>query len=86
MLTRQHKGKWVFCADAIFATQETIGRYVREGGRVYICLYDFQKAFDSAEIHVLLDQLYKAGLNGKAWRLLKEWYTGGVCCVKVGKQ
>ena len=72
-LTRQHTEKWVSCANAIFAPQETFGRYVREGGRVYICLYDLQKAFDSVEICVLLDQLHKAGINGKVWRLLKEW-------------
>ena len=37
----------VSCADAIFATQEVIARYLREGSRVYMCLYDLQKAFDS---------------------------------------
>lgn len=41
--------KKVSCADAMFTTQETIGRYMREGGHVYMCLYDLQKAFDSVD-------------------------------------
>ena len=36
----------VTCADAIFAMQEVVARYVREGSDVYMCLYDLQKAFD----------------------------------------
>ena len=34
--------KGISCSDAIFATQEVIARYVREGGRVHMCLYDLQ--------------------------------------------
>ena len=44
--------KSVSCADAIFATQEVIARYMRGGSRVYMCLYDLQKAFDSVEYPV----------------------------------
>ena len=72
----------ISCAEAIFAMQETIGRYMREGSQVYMCLYDLKKAFDSIDFP---DCLYKAG-NGKVWRLLKAWYTGSVCCVKIGKE
>ena len=39
-------GKRVSCADAIFAIQEVINRYLQEGSKVYMCLYDLQKAFD----------------------------------------
>ena len=61
---------------AIFATQEVIARYPREGSRVYMCLYDLQKALDSVEYPVLLQKLFDAGVNGKMWRLLKSWYEG----------
>ena len=47
-----------------------------------MCLYDLQKAFDSVEYPVLLEKLYD-GVNGKMWRLLKSWYKGGSCQVKV---
>ena len=70
----------VSCADAIFATQEIYQR--REPG-VHVCLYDLQKAFDSLEYPVLLEKLYNVGVNGKMWRLLKSWYTGGSCQVKL---
>ena len=35
--------KGVSCADAIFATQESINRYMQEGDEVYLCLYDLLK-------------------------------------------
>ena len=58
--------KSVSCADAIFATQEVIARYLRRGSRVYMCLYDLQKAFDSLECPILLKRLYEVGVNGKS--------------------
>ena len=48
-----------------------------------MCLYDLQKAFDSVEYPVLLENLYDVGVNGKMWRLLKSWYEGGSCQVKL---
>lgn len=73
----------VSCEDAVFATQEIIAMYIREGSQVYMCLYDLQKAFDSVEYPVLLEKLYNVGVNGKMWRLLKSWYEGGSCQVKL---
>ena len=48
--------KKVSCADAIFATQETIARYVRQGSHVFMCLYDLEKAFDTVEYPILLER------------------------------
>ena len=75
--------KGVCCADAIFATQEVIARYLRDSSKVYMCLFDLQKAFDSVEYPVLLSRLYKIGINGKLWRILRDWYTGTECTVRV---
>ena len=75
--------KGISCSDAIFATLEVIARYVREGGRVHMCLYDLQKAFDSVEYPVLLKRLFEAGVNGKTWRLLRNWYEGARCQVRL---
>ena len=63
--------------------QEFVAKYIREGSRVYMCLYNLQKAFDSVEYPVLLEKLFDAGVNGKMWRLLKSWYEGGSCQVKL---
>lgn len=76
---RRHVG----CADAIFATQETIAKHVREGSTVHMCLYDLQKVFDSVQFPVLLDRLFSVGVNGKTWRIIKNWYEGSSCCVKL---
>ncbi len=73
----------VSCADAIFATQEAIARYVRGGSRVHMCLYNFQKAFDLVEYPVLFKRLFEVGINGKTWRVLKSWYEGAVGQVRL---
>ena len=48
-----------------------------------MCLYDLQKAFDSVEYAVLLQKLFETGVNGKLWKLLKNWYEGGSAQVKL---
>ena len=49
-----------------------------------MCLYDLHKArFDSVEYPVLLEKLFQAGVNGKLWRLLKNWYEDGQGQVKL---
>ena len=75
--------KGLSCADAIFATQETLLTHVRNGGKPFLCLYDIEKAFDSIEIPILLKQLYSISINGKLWRLLKHWYSTSSARVKV---
>ena len=78
--------KGVSCADAIFATQEMINRYIymQEGCKVFMCFYDLQKAFDSVEFPVLLHRLFVSGVNSKTWRLLQNWYTNSTSSVHVG--
>ena len=48
--------KGVSCMDAIFATQETLTNHLRDGGQPYLCLFDIEKAFDSVELPILLQQ------------------------------
>ena len=48
-----------------------------------MCLYDLQKAFDSVEYAVLLKRLYDSGINGKCWRILRNWYESASCKVKL---
>ena len=59
--------------------------YLRQVNRVYMCLFELQKAFDSVEYRypILLEKLFDAGVNGKMWRLLNSWYEGGSCQVKL---
>ena len=32
---------------------------------------------------MLMDKLFELGINGKMWHLLRSWYEGGSCCVKI---
>ena len=77
--------KSVSCADAIFATQEVLNRYQLEGGKVYMCLYDLVKAFDSVEFPIVLRRLFNVGVNSKTWRILRSWYTDGQSSVRLGQ-
>ena len=72
--------------DAIYATQETLTHHLKEGGPPYLCLFDIEKAFYSIEIPILLQHLFKLGINGKLWRLIKKWYTNSSCCVRIRSQ
>ena len=75
--------KRMSCADFIFAAQEVVGRYLRSGSQVFVCLYDLQKAFDLVEYPVMLQRQYEVSVNGKCWRLMKSWHGGAICQVKV---
>ena len=75
--------KGVSCAEAIFSTMEVISTYSRCSEKVYMCFYDLQKAFDSIQYPVLLKRLYEAGVNGKAWRIIRSWYTSPNSMVRV---
>ena len=47
-----------------------------------LSLYDLKKAYDSIEHPVLLKALFEAGVNGKAWRIVKAFMkpTGHCQC------
>ena len=48
--------------------------YIQEGSTIYQCFYYLEKAFDSVEFCVL-HHLYKSGINGKAWRIIRSFYS-----------
>ena len=51
-----------------------------------MCFYDLQKAFDSVQYPVLLNRLYEAGVDGKAWRLIRSWYNHPKYRVRINGQ
>ena len=71
------------CIDAIFSTQEIILKHIREGDTPYLCVFYLEKAFDFVEYSILLYHIYKLGVNGKCWRLIKEWYSNTSSVVRV---
>ena len=84
-LTQTAYQKGVSCSEAIFACQEAIAKLTREGDHVYSCFYDLASAFDTVEYPVLLSHLKNAGVTGKAWRLIKQWYNNPKSSVRVNK-
>ena len=81
LITQTAYQKHISCQDAIYATQEAILSNLRDGRVCYLSLYDLQKAFDSIEHCILLQSLFEAGVNGKAWRLC---YNNLTSVVKSG--
>ena len=49
---------------------KSLSRCLRNGSSTFMCLYDFEKAVE----YPILDRLYAAGIHGRCWRLLKNWY------------
>ena len=54
---------------------------IHSGGGLGFC--DIASAFDTVEYPILLDHLENAGISGKAWRLIKDWYTNVQSSVRV---
>ena len=74
------------CIDASMSLQEAVLHNIELGSKVYCCFLDSTKAFDTVWISGLFYKLYNLGIQGKTWRLLRNWYskltsrviTGGV--------
>ena len=57
----------------------------REAGRpMYLCFVDFRKAFDTVWHDGLWEQLWRRGVRGKAWRILRTLYSSVHAQVLVG--
>ena len=78
--------KGLLCVDAIFSTQDVILKHIREGDTPYLCFFDLEKAFDSVEYSTLLTNIFKIGINGKYFHLIKDWYTNTRSVVKVNNK
>ena len=76
----------VSCQDSIFASQEANAKFISEGDNVYSCFYDLASAFDTVEFSVLLAELFRVGVKGKCWRLIRQWYCDPISQVKLGNQ
>ena len=75
--------KGLSCIDTIFSTQEVILKHIREGDTPYLCFFDLEKAFDSVEYSTLLSHIFKLGVNGRCWRLIKDWYSNTSSVIRV---
>lgn len=69
------------CTTASFVLQEAISHYAERNSKVYCCFLDTSKAFDTVWIDALFYKLFNAGIRGKTWRLLYNWYSKMSSCV-----
>ena len=60
-------------------------KFTLEGGLVF-CFYDLTSASNTVEFCVLLKQLFHAGIKGKCWRMIKDWYKDLFTYVLIGSQ
>ena len=74
----------VSCTDSMFASMEALAHFKSNGDNVYSCFYDLASAFDTVEFCVLLQNLFQAGIRGKCWRLLHDWYSNLSSQVRLG--
>ena len=72
------------CLHTSLLLKETIQNKVDEDGSVHVVFLDARKAFDCVWSDALFVRLYELGVNGKLWRILKEWYRDLQCFVRVG--
>ncbi len=57
----------------------------REGGNdVYVVILDAKKVFDTVWIDSLFYQLYLQKIDFGLWHILRSYYKGFQCCVRVG--
>ena len=64
--------------------RETIAANTEKASSVYVALLDTSKAFDTVWIDGLFYKLLKSNMDGKLWRLLRNFYSDFRCCIKVG--
>jgi hypothetical protein len=71
--------------DNIFVIKTTVDRYLRvKRGRMYWCLVDLEKAFDSIDREALWFKMRKKGVNDNMVECIKKVCDDTKFCVKCG--
>ena len=69
--------------DAIFVLNAVVNKVLTEKGRLYCAFVDLKKAFDSVNLTNLWFKLYRHGLDGKLFTMIKSMYSHVKACVKA---
>lgn len=70
-------------ADNIFVLHTVINRYLSIKGRLYCAFIDFEKAFDRVCHCLLFYKLFKKGMKGKLFSVLRSMYSDVTACLRT---
>ena len=68
--------------DAIFVLNAIVDKILSERKKLYCTFVDMKRAFDSVYLNGLWLKLFKAGVDGKMLRIVKDMYFQVKSCVK----
>ena len=71
------------CAQAAFVLRTAIERQRSQGGKLFACFVDFQKAYDTVPRQLLWAKLQRAGLHGWFLQAVQALYADVPMCVKT---
>ena len=80
----QGAGKKGFsCLHSSLMLQETLATSNENNKKCFSVYFDVAKAYDTIWINGLFYQLFKLGITGKTWRMLRKCYDNFMCRVRV---
>ncbi len=66
-----------------YVVHEVINSYRNENSKLFSCLVDIEKAFDSLWWSGLLYKMSKIGIKNKLWFFFREWLLNSTCNVMI---
>ena len=73
-------------ADHVFTLRTLLDKYIHyHKEKVYACLVDYRKAFDSVWHDGLFYKLLSAGIGGQFYNLIKTLYCNTTCSIRIGE-
>ena len=70
-------------ADHLFLIRGIATIAIKNRQNVFLTFFDVAKAYDNADVENMLNVVWKAGVQGKLWRLLKTISTNLTATVKT---
>ena len=58
--------------DHVFSIQAIISIAIKEKRKIFITFFDVKKAYDHADMKDMLNILWRQGVRGKVWRLIRK--------------
>ena len=64
--------------------REVMASHIEQGHTIYIGLLDIKKAYDTVWQNGMFVKLFQYGINGKTWRIIRNFYANFTCQVQCG--